>query len=155
MTKPLKTCTRELTFALSPQEALDASDAAQRLEREADEREERLKQTTKGERDEIKALRSLARKRRQSSADRKELRTVQCHEEQNGWNIRLIRDDTGETIDEYAAQDEQQTDFAGLDTTKPGDLAGDEPLDPDYTPSSTSPKAPTERKPKKARGKRK
>lgn len=140
--------TRDVPHRLTDQESLERNDSAAQLEREADELEAKLKLDTKDRKDHIASLRAQAKRKRAAAADRKELRSVSCHEEIKGWQVLVVRDDTGEVVDQRALEATEQTDFAGLDESKPDDLP-----EPDYSPSSRSPKAPTE-KARKGRSKK-
>jgi hypothetical protein len=147
MPTPQKTFARSIAHPLSEEQALEHFDKAQKLEEQADKRAAKLKDDTKDESAAIKRMRTEAASIRASAKAREELRSVQCYEELRGSQVFVVRADTGEDVDQRAAteEDQQQT-FPGLDDTRPGDV-----LDPDYTPSATSPKAPTERTGKKKR----
>lgn len=140
------THTRDIEHDLTKDEALALTDAAARLEKEADHLVAQLKDETKERKDEIKRLQNDAKRKRTAAAERRERRPVPCHQEVRGWNVVVVREDTGEVIEERALEAHEQSDFAGLDTSSPDDLP-----DPEYTPSETSPKAETEKKPRKAR----
>ncbi len=143
---------RDIAHPLNDDQVVTYYDKAQRLETQADELARQLKEDTKGQKAAIDKLRVDARRFRHTASTREELRSVQCMEEVRGSQVVVVRMDDGTVIDQRALDPGEQIDaFPGLDKTSADDPL---PLEPDYTPSDTSPKAPTEEPPKKGRKRR-